>query len=159
MNYDVAFERVIGHEGGYVFDRRDPGGETKYGISKRAYPNVDIERLTLGEAKAIYRRDYWDRMQAEQLPGWMRFHVFDAAVNSGVKRAAQWLQEAVGAKPDGIIGAKTIAAARASQAGEFIARFSGARLMFVTTLPTWDTFGKGWTRRIAMNLKEAQEDA
>ena len=82
MNFDVAFEKLIGHEGGYVNDARDPGGETKYGISKRAYPDEDIAGLTLERAKQIYRRDYWDAVQAEYLPDAVRFDLFDAAAIS-----------------------------------------------------------------------------
>ena len=67
MNFDVAFEKLIGHEGGYVNDARDPGGETKYGISKRAYPDEDIAGLTLERAKQIYRRDCWARRIADNL--------------------------------------------------------------------------------------------
>ena len=103
MNFDVAFEKLIGHEGGYVNDARDPGGETKYGISKRAYPDEDIAGITLEYAKQIYRRDYWDAVQAEYLPDAVRFDLFDAAVNSGVRQAVKWLQLAAKAEPDWLI--------------------------------------------------------
>ncbi|MFX6884101.1 glycosyl hydrolase 108 family protein, partial [Acinetobacter baumannii] len=61
MNFDQAFDRLIGNEGGYVNNPADPGGETQWGISKRAYPNVNIRDLTREQAKAIYRRDVWQR--------------------------------------------------------------------------------------------------
>lgn len=154
MNFDAAFERVIGHEGGLSDDPQDPGGLTKYGISKRAYPNEDIEKLTLDRAKEIYRRDYWDRIQGDQLPAWIAGQVFDAAVNSGVRQAGMWLQQAVGARPDGIIGAQTIATARRADPGTAVARFNALRLQFMTDLPTWPRFGRGWARRIASNLLE-----
>lgn len=152
MEFNEAFERVIGHEGGYVFDKRDPGGETKYGISRRAHPDVDIAALTVESAGAIYRRDYWTPCQCDQLPAWARLHVFDAAVNSGVKQAAKWLQRAVDATPDGVIGAKTIAAARAADPFRTIGSITAQRLMFMTDLPTWPVFGRGWARRLANNL-------
>lgn len=155
MNFDQAFERTVGHEGGYVDDPRDPGGETKFGISKRAYPDEDIKALTIMRARELYRRDYWDRCQCDQLPGWIAGHVFDAAVNSGIKQASLWLQRAVGAPPDGSIGAQTIACARRADPGTAVARFNAARLQFMTDLPTWPTFGRGWARRIASNLLEA----
>lgn len=154
MNYDDAFEKVIGHEKGYVNNPQDPGGETKYGISKRAYPNENIKDLTLNRAKEIYRQDYWNRCDCDQLPLWIRFHVFDAAVNSGVKRASKWLQISVGASVDGDIGAQTIALARASDPGRTIAKFNGLRLHFIADLPTWATFGRGLVRRIASNLMD-----
>ena len=88
MNFDLAFSLVIGHEGGYVNDPRDPGGETKFGISKKSYPNLNIRLLTLADAKRIYLRDYWNRLQLDRLPDAVRFDLFDAAVNSGLTTAA-----------------------------------------------------------------------
>lgn len=154
MTFDEAFERTIGHEGGYVDDPSDPGGETKFGISKRAYPHEDIKGLTIMRAREIYRRDYWDRCQCDQLPAWIAGQVFDAAVNSGVRQAALWLQRAVGAQPDGAIGAKTIAFARRADPGTAVARFNAHRLQFMTDLPAWPAFSRGWARRIASNLLE-----
>lgn len=153
-HFDQCFERLIGHEGGYVYDARDPGGETKYGISKRAYPQLDIRNLTLIHAQAIYRRDYWDKCRCGELPAGVAFDVFDAAVNSGPAQAARWLQAAVGAKADGVIGPVTLAAVRQLPAQAVRARLSGARLDFMTNLPAWPAFGKGWARRIAANLRE-----
>ena len=150
--FDDAFEKVIGHEGEYIDDPKDHGGETKFGVSKRSYPDEDIKGLTLMRAREIYRRDYWDRCQCDQLPDWIAFHVFDAAVNSGVRQALIWLQRAIGSQPDGIIGAKTIACARRADPGTAIARFSGHRLSGIVDMPSWADHGKGWTRRIAKNL-------
>lgn len=155
MNFELAFQKLIGHEGGYVNDARDPGGETKYGISKRAYPGEDITGLTLERAKQIYRRDYWDAVQAEYLPDAVRFDLFDAAVNSGVRQAVKWLQLAAKAEPDGIVGPKTLLAVRMADPQLLAKRFNGQRLRFMTDLKTWPTFSKGWARRIAANLLEA----
>ncbi|HEY8355387.1 MAG TPA: glycosyl hydrolase 108 family protein [Methylophilaceae bacterium] len=152
MRFDQAFQKVIGHEGGHVFDPRDPGGETKYGICKRSYPDEDIKNLTLARAKQIYKRDYWDKCRCDDLPFEVRFDVFDAAVNSGVRQASIWLQRAVGAKPDGVIGNLTIKAARQIDGMTIAMRINGERLRFMTDLPTWQHFGKGWARRIAENL-------
>lgn len=158
MNFDQAFDALLGHEGGYSDHPSDPGGRTMWGVTERvARANGytgDMRTYPRDLAKLVYRRQYWDAVQADQLPAALRFHVFDAAVNSGVKQAAIWLQRAVGAQPDGVIGAKTIAAARQADAGA-PARFSGARLQFMTDLPTWSSFGKGWARRIAGNLMRA----
>jgi lysozyme family protein len=104
MNFEQAFERLVGFEGGYVADRRDPGGETKWGISKRAFPDVDIAGLTRAAAAAIYRRSYWDAVQADRLPEALRYAVFDAAVNSGVGQAVRWLQQAPGGVVAGLRG-------------------------------------------------------
>lgn len=154
MTFDQAFEKLIGHEGGYVNHPQDPGGETKFGITKRTYPHLNIRALTLGQAKAIYRRDFWDKAGCDALPGGLAFDVFDTAVNSGVSRSAMLLQEALGVDADGKVGPIT----RASIAAEpnkaaLQARFNGGRLQFMTDLGTWGSFGKGWARRVAENLK------
>ncbi len=153
MDFEAAFQAVIGHEGGYVNDPRDPGGETKYGISKRAYPREDIRGMTLARAHEIYRRDYWDKLRADQLPPAVRFHAFDAAVNSGVRQATLWLQRAALVADDGIIGPITLAAV-AQHPERVIRRLNGQRLRFMTDLRNWDVFGRGWARRIAANLNE-----
>ncbi len=94
-NFDRAFDFVVGSEGGYVDDPDDPGGETKYGISKRAYPHLDIKSLTLDQAKGIYLSDYWNKSGCNNLPYPLDFCVFDTAVNLGVGRAAKMYSQAV----------------------------------------------------------------
>lgn len=154
MTFDEAFERVIGHEGDLSDDPRDPGGLTRHGISQRAYPAEDIRAMTLERAKVLYRRDYWGRCQCDQLPAALRFHVFDAAVNSGTRQAVMWLQRTVGATPDGVVGAKTIAAAMSVDPRAAAAHYNGHRLQFMADLPAWGSFSRGWARRIASNLLE-----
>jgi lysozyme family protein len=152
--FDQAFDKLISHEGAYIFDPRDPGGETKFGVSKRSYPTLDIRGLTLADAKAIYRRDFWDRAQCDRLPPDLAFDVFDAAVNSGIGQSIRWLQRALGVADDGVVGPLTMAhIQRETDTSAIQARFNGHRLEFMTKLSTWDTFGKGWARRIATNLK------
>ena len=152
MNFDQAFERLRGHEGGYVNDGRDAGGETNFGISKRSYPNEDIRGMTLARAKAIYYRDFWMPARCDTLPEGIRFDVFDMAVNSGTSAAIRVVQRAAGALPDGVIGPQTLAAIAAMEPARLGARFSGARLAFMAELPSWPAFGRGWCRRIAANL-------
>ncbi len=154
MEFGTAFATLIGHEGGYVNDKRDPGGETKFGISKRAYPDVDIAALTIDQAKAIYKRDYWDRARCSELPPAVAFQVFDTAVNSGIGQSIRFLQRAVGVADDGNVGPLTINAVRRLDAESVAARFNGHRLEFMTKLSTWDVFGKGWAKRIAKNLMD-----
>ena len=153
MTFDEAFDQVVKHEGGYVNDPRDPGGETKFGISKRAYPSLDIKALTLAEAKAIYRRDYWDRARCGDLLPGVAFDVFDAAVNSGPGQAIRWLQRAVGVADDGVVGPITLAAVKRLDPEVLQARYTGQRLEFMTRLSGWDAFGRGWARRVAQNLQ------
>lgn len=124
--FDEACDLVLTFEGGYSNDPRDPGGETKFGISKRAYPNVDIASLTVADAREIYRRDYWLPVIAETQDSVLRLLAFDAAVNHGVARAVSWLR-------------------MYRTPMEFMAY----RLMFYSDLETWPTFGRGWTRRAA----------
>lgn len=152
MSFDSCFDALIDHEGGYVNDPRDPGGETKFGISKRAYPHLDIAALTLADAKAIYRRDYWDRAHCDQLPAGLAFDLFDTAVNSGIGQAIRFLQRAVGVADDGVIGPITLANIQRADAEALQARYNGHRLAFMAKLSNWPVFGKGWALRIAGNL-------
>lgn len=155
MTFDEAFERLIGHEGGYVNHPADPGGETKYGISKRTYPGEDIKGMTLERAKAIYRRDFWGPAGCDLVPDGIKFDLFDAAVNSGAKVAVRLLQRAVGVDADGVLGPRTMQALNSTPAPRLVARFNGYRLQMLTDLSTWASFGKGWARRVAANLMEA----
>lgn len=109
MSFDQALAFTLQWEGGYVNDPNDPGGETKFGISKRAHPECDIANLTRTQAENIYRADYWDRIKGSLLPPRTASATFDFAVNSGVKVASQHLQRLVGATADGIIGPQTLA--------------------------------------------------
>lgn len=155
MTFDEAFDLLVDHEGGYVNRPDDPGGETKFGISKRQYPGEDIAGMTLQRAAQIYRRDYWGPAGCDALPEDVRFDVFDMAVNSGVKTAIRTLQGAVGEDQDGILGPRTLQAVQSMPAAQLKSRLSGARLLMLTSLPTWGVFGKGWARRIATNLMRA----
>lgn len=156
MNFDEAFDRLLGHEGGYSNHPSDPGAETMWGVTARvARANGyqgDMRGLPREKAKEIYRAKYWAAVRADELPSALRFDVFDAAVNSGPSQAVEWLQEAVGADADGKIGPATLAAAAGANALS-AARFNGIRLKFMTDLPTWGSFGKGWARRVAANLR------
>jgi lysozyme family protein len=153
--FQRAFELVIGHEGGYVNDPRDPGGETKYGISKRANPDVDIRNLTLAKAQWIYRQRYWLPLHADAMPEAVAVQVFDAAVNHGIKPAVRMLQRALGVTVDGIIGPQTLAAMTTTDDARFVAHFAAERLTFYTDLAGWEVYGRGWTRRVANNLRQA----
>jgi lysozyme family protein len=156
VNFDQAFDALIGHEGGYSNNPVDPGGETMWGVTARvARANGytgEMRYLARETAKDIYRKLYWDAVHAEELQQSLRYPVFDAAVNSGVKQAIRWLQQAADVQDDGEFGPITKAAA--NRLGEVAAaRMLGARLDFMTSLPTWGAFGKGWARRVAAILK------
>lgn len=157
MNFDTAFHKVLGHEGGYSNHPADKGGETMWGITHAvAKANGyygDMKELPVEFAKKVYKKDYWDAVSADLLPPTVRFHVFDAAVNSGVTRAARWLQMVVGAEPDGKIGPKTLAAVNQQNPAAIVAKYSATRLKFMASLPNWPEFGRGWARRISDNLE------
>ena len=146
--FDQIFGLVLGHEGGFTVNPDDTGnwtggargvGElkgTNFGISAASYPHLDIPNLTVDDAKAIYRRDYWDQISGDHLPPALALLVFDAAVNNGVGRARQWL---------------TLAQAAQNPAAEFHAR----RINFMAQLPGWKNFGLGWARRLSRLAFEA----
>jgi lysozyme family protein len=154
-DFDRAFRLVIGHEGGYVNNPRDPGGETKYGISKRSYPHLDIASLTLEQAAEIYRADYWRPLRCADLPWPVAIVLFDSGVNSGVGTATKWLQLALGVKADGAIGPVTLAAAAKRGARDLAAEIIARRLVLMTGLPTWPHFGLGWSRRLSRLAMDA----
>lgn len=157
-DFELAFRLLIGHEGGYVNDPRDPGGETKYGISKRSYPSVDIKNLTLAQAHDIYYRDYWNRVGAADMPPRLAFIMFDAGVNNGVGAAVRWLQTAIGSTADGVYGPNTRSAMqRAVQRDQdhIVVEVHAHRLRMMVELRTWPTFRGGWSRRLARLPLEA----
>jgi lysozyme family protein len=148
MNFDEAFEIVIGHEGEWSNHARDPGGLTRWGITQRDYPNLDLETLTLDGAKHIYKSDYWDKIQGDYLPGKIAFLVFDSAVNQGVMRATKLMQRALSVQVDGVIGPRTLAAAQSVDPVEFAALFGAERALHYASLSNFDVFGRGWMRRL-----------
>lgn len=156
MNFEKAFEKLLGHEGGFVDHPRDPGGATRYGITQRVAMahgyTGDMRELPVAEAKRIARVAYWDAVRADEVPDAVRYDLFDAAYHSGPVQAVRWLQRAAGAADDGKLGPKTLLAVRMVDPQLLAKRFNGHRLRFLADLKTWDAFGKGWARRIAANL-------
>lgn len=128
--FDAAFAVIIGAEGGYVFDPRDPGGETMWGISKRSYPNVDIKQLTLVEAKLIFRRDFWDALKLDTLSWELALCLFDAAVNQGQNYARTLPHDAT-----------DLMALRAER---------------YAANSNFDTYGRGWMHRLFTVFRNAQ---
>lgn len=153
MTFDDAVVRVLKHEGGFVDHPSDPGGATTFGITvavarQHGYRG-HMRDLPESMARHIYHVAYWRPMRCDDLPAGARYVAFDASVNSGVRQATLWLQRALGVTADGIIGPRTLAAARAADGAELRARMLAQRLRFMTDLRTWQTFGRGWARRIA----------
>lgn len=156
MNFDQAFDRLIDHEGGYVNDPADPGGETKFGISKRQYPHLDIKNLTREQAKDIYLQDFWNPL-GDAHPA-IKFQLFDFAVNSGIQTALRKLQTAVNVADDGHWGPRSAEALAAMDVNDVLMRLNGYRLRFMTKLKNWPNHGGGWANRVADNLLYAAED-
>lgn len=157
MTFDEAFEKLLGHEGDFVNDSRDPGGATRFGVTQRVAQangyHGDMRVYPMFEAKLVYRASYWDACRCDELPDAVRFDVFDGAVNSGVVQSIKWLQRSVGTDDDGVIGMKTLLACTKLAGSMVKARYNGHRLEFMTNLKTWPVFSGGWARRIASNLK------
>ncbi|KAA0020737.1 secretion activator protein [Salinicola corii] len=171
VTFDVAFDRVIGHEGGYTDVRADRGnwtsgtvgvGElkgTKWGISAMSYPELDIRNLTRDDAKAVYKRDFWDKASDNgQFDGAIAYQMFDAGINHGLKTAIKLLQRAAGVKDDGLYGPVTRSAVNSAWLDDLLKRFLAARLRYMTDIGAFTTFGRGWSRRIADNLLLAADD-
>lgn len=158
-NFKLFIERILGHEGGYVDDPTDPGGETKWGISKRSYPTVDIKNLTRDGAIAIYYRDFWLPLKADRLHDGTAYQLLDSAVNSGISQSIRFLQRALGVADDGIFGPISLAASIRMAESDQIMLFLAERIEFMTKLKNWPNHGKGWMRRIAQNLRYGAEDS
>ena len=159
MDFKQAIDRVLGHEGGYVNNPADPGGETKWGISKRSYPSVNIVSLTRDQAVEIYKKDFWDKINADQLYDGVAYQALDFAVNSGIGTAVRALQRALNVADDGHWGPITATAAKSVSESDQIMRILAERLDFMRKLKNWPTFSSGWVARIASNLRYGAEDS
>lgn len=156
-NFEQAFVDLLGHEGGYSNNPADPGGETNWGVTitvarENGYVGA-MKDMDASVAKTIYAKKYW-LPEFDQLPYPVAFQVFDAAVNSGVGQAVRWLQRSVGTADDGKLGPVTLTATAAMDPLKLVLLFNCERLTFMTNLSTWGSFGKGWARRVAINLKK-----
>lgn len=150
----IWLDRVFGFEGGYSNDPKDPGGETKYGISKRAYPKEDIAALTRERAAEIYAKDYAKPFL--QLHPALGYQMFDFSINVGVNKATKILQLILDVTVDGKLGPKTLAAI--VDARLVAERLLAERLEYYTWLRGWERYGKGWARRVAENLRYLSVD-
>lgn len=169
MKFDVIFERVIGSEGGFTLNPKDPGnwtggkvgvGElkgTKFGLAAHSYPGWDIENITREQARDEYY-NWFVAGKLHLLPTVLQYQMFDARFNHGAKWANKLLQRTVRVKDDGIIGNQTLGAVAVFDVNDLPLRFIGYRTKFFTDLKHFDEFGRGWTRRIAECLFYAAED-
>lgn len=163
--FDTIFERLMKHEGGYVNHPNDPGGETMWGVTKRVAQahgyHGSMRNLPKETAKRITEQSYYKAIKGDQLDRLIAWQLTDAAYNHGNRQAVKFLQRAVGFKDkevDGLIGPATLAAVAAMDKNDVVLLFNAERLEFFTNLRIWQTFGKGWARRIVGNLRYAAAD-
>ena len=164
-NFDRCLEKLLVHEGGFVHHEKDPGGMTNLGVTIRvweewvghAVSEKEMRRLTPLMVAPLYKRKYWDACHANDLVSGVDYCVFDVAVNSGVGRAIKFLQSVVGATPDGGYGSITSALVKKAESNPtaLIELYCAKRLDFLQSLKTFETFGKGWSRRVAEVKEEA----
>ncbi|MCA6264154.1 glycosyl hydrolase 108 family protein [Phenylobacterium sp.] len=165
--FAICLDRVLKHEGGFVDHPKDPGGATNMGITrdtlsdwlKRPATVDEVKDLSRDTAAGIYRARYWSPILADGLPTGVDYMLFDLAVNSGVGRAAKFLQLEIGVTPDGKIGPVTLGAAMKKDPKGLVLGLSERRENFFRALPTFATFGKGWIRRLRDVTRDALKDA
>ena len=163
--FDKSLKMILHHEGGYVNHPRDPGGETNLGVTTRVYEEwggtKDMRDLTQEDVAPIYEKNYWGRAKCDHLPSGLDLAVFDWAVNSGVGRAAKKLQTMIGTEADGGIGPNTLRTLdeyiEHHGIEETLRNYKAIRQKFYESLSTFDTFGKGWTKRNEMTLQVCLE--
>ena len=165
QNYQACLDMILHHEGGYVNHPKDPGGETNLGVTKRVYEEwggkKDMKDLEVEDVAPIYRKNYWDRTKADELPSGLDLCVFDFGVNAGTGRAAKYLQRLIGTVADGGIGPNTLKALdefiskQEYGVKDTILKYQAARQDYYESLSTFETFGKGWTRRVKETTQSA----
>ena len=164
-NYNKCLETILHHEGGYVNHPKDPGGETNLGVTKRVYEEhggtKDMKELTVEDVAPIYKKGYWDKMKGDDLPGGLDLCVFDFGVNAGPGRAAKYLQTMIGTVADGGIGPNTLRALAnyVEEVGveQAVYNYQDSRQKYYQSLSTFETFGRGWTRRVDETTEAALE--
>lgn len=156
QNYAQALDELLRHEGGYTNNPHDPGGPTNFGITiydyrkyiNRAGTARDVRRMTVDQAKAIYRAKYWDAQRCDDLPSGVDYAIFDYGVNSGIGRSGRVLRHLLKLPPGTTINSAVVAEAQKHKPAELVNQICDERLRFLQSLHTWPVFGRGWTRRV-----------
>jgi lysozyme family protein len=164
-NFDSCLDMLLAHEGGFVNHPKDPGGMTNLGVTKKVYEEftgrevdeAEMRALTRDDVAPLYKANYWDRVKGDELPSGVDWCMFDWAVNSGTGRAAKAIQTIIGTTADGAIGPQTLRHVNLHDAEDLIRQLHDMRQKFYESLSTFDTFGKGWTRRNNETLEQALE--
>lgn len=164
-NFKTALQRVLKHEGGYVNNPHDKGGETNYGITigtaRQFGYQGSMRNIPMSVVEEIYKARFWDALNcdefAEKYGFAFAFQLFDAGVNHGVGNAKRMLQRAVGVVDDGMVGAITLQAID-NHAPLLTDLFNAERIQFYTKIASFSHFGRGWMRRMSDNLRFVAED-
>jgi len=162
-NFENALEIILEHEGGYVNHPKDPGGETNLGVTKRVYEDFggekEMKELTQEDVEPIYQENYWDKCKCDDLPEGLDLCVFDFAVNAGPGRAAKYLQTMIDTVADGGIGPNTLKTLSSyvdtHGVVKTVEQYQANRQEYYEGLSTFDTFGRGWTRRVEETTEKA----
>lgn len=161
-NFQQSIDAMLVSEGGFSNNLKDPGGMTNLGVTKTVWEGwtghdateQTMRNLSTADVTPLYKKKYWDAVQGDALPSGVDYCVFDTAVNSGAGRSIKLLQRSIGVTEDGFLGPNSLAAILVSDVGSLIDKYCDARNEFLQSLSTFDTFGKGWTRRVLeVNLK------
>jgi len=166
-NWEMCFEMVLKHEGGFVNHPKDPGGMTNLGVTKKNWEafldrdvtEAEMRALTPDMVKPFYKKNYWDKIRGDELPSGVDYAAYDLAVNSGTGRAAKYLQNIAGVAEDGVIGPRSLEAIKKCDAESAVDAICTMRLNFLKNLGTFETFGKGWTIRVNDVMAKATEMA
>ena len=161
-NFETALTMLLKHEGGYVNHKKDKAGRTNLGVTQSTYEEwigrpvdeAEMKALTVDVVTPLYKRNYWHAIRADSLPAGIDYYVFDAAVMSGTRQAVKWLQRSLGVFDNGVVDLTTLSKAINRDPVELIKEMNRQRLSYLQKLPTWSTFGKGWSKRL-----EEVEDA
>ena len=161
LNFELALELILKHEGGYVNHPRDPGGATNMGITMRTYQHYfgtekdvdDLKNIPYSHVHTIYYNGYWKTVRGDELPGGIDVAVFDMAVNAGPRRATKMLQQVLGVVVDGVIGEQTLGVAKKKNPVEVIKMYTKAREDYYRSLKAFEVFGKGWLNRNNSTMK------
>jgi lysozyme family protein len=164
-NFEPCLAMLLKHEGGFVNHPKDPGGMTNLGVTRAVYEQfvgrqvgeAEMRALTPAVVAPLYKANYWDKGNCDNLPSGVDWFVFDWGVNAGMSRPSKALQRIVGAVPDGMVGPQTLKAIQATDTKQILEALYGARQSFYEGLRTFPTFGKGWTRRNKETLAQSMK--
>lgn len=172
-NFLPSLKHLLASEGGFTNDRRDPGnllpdgraGCTMLGVTQTTWESYigkrttqeKMRQLTVEDVAPIYKKKYWDAVKGDDLPSGLDYLMFDFAVNAGPGRAIKIMQSSLGITVDGVIGRLTMKAIKDSDSNKLIEIFSDAKTEYYKSLKTFETFGKGWLRRVAEVKANASE--